>query len=271
MFRIGEFSRLSRISIRMLRHYNDLELLEPEQVDAFTGYRYYSAAQLQVAARIQALREMGFALCAIKEILRQNDPQCLRNHLAVRLSQVSEDADALHRQQVLIEHALQQYGKEELIMNYSVTLKEIPAREVASVRKVISAYQEEGTLWHLLMEQTASQKLQYATPCYPSAIFHDEGYKESDVDVEIQISVSGKYKDTEQVTFKTVPALTAATVVMKGSYDQVSAVNQAVAKWIAAGGYTMNGPMFNIYHVGPADDSNPENWVTEICFPVVKQ
>lgn len=271
MFRIGDFSRLSRISIRMLRHYNDLGLLEPERVDPFTGYRYYSAAQLQTAARIQALREMGFALAAIEEILRQNDPQSHRNHLAVRLSQVSEDADALRRQQTLIEHALQQYGKDEYVMNYSVILKEIPAREVASVRKIIPSYQEEGTLWHLLMEQTANQKLQFANPCYSCAVFHDESYKESDVDVEIQISVAGKYTDTEQVTFKTVPALTAATVVMKGSYDQLSAVNQAVAQWIAAGGYAMSGPMFNIYHVGPATDPNPENWVTEICFPVVKQ
>ena len=70
MLKIGDFSKLSRISIRMLRHYDELGLLTPETIDPFTGYRYYSEAQLFAAGRISALKDMGFKLCDAAEVLR---------------------------------------------------------------------------------------------------------------------------------------------------------------------------------------------------------
>ena len=79
MLKIGDFSKLSRISIRMLRHYDEIGLLVPESVDEFTGYRYYSEAQLPLASKIRALKEMGFSLSAISQILKTCDsPQVLK-------------------------------------------------------------------------------------------------------------------------------------------------------------------------------------------------
>lgn len=62
MLKIGEFSKLSRVSVRMLRHYDELGLLAPSEVDPMTGYRYYSERQLIAAGRIAALRALGFGL-----------------------------------------------------------------------------------------------------------------------------------------------------------------------------------------------------------------
>lgn len=73
MLKIGDFSKLSRISIRMLRHYDEIGLLKPDEVDDFTGYRYYSENKLPQAGLIQALKELGFGLSAIGEILKQYD------------------------------------------------------------------------------------------------------------------------------------------------------------------------------------------------------
>ncbi len=73
MFKIGDFSKLSRISIRMLRHYDDINLLTPKKIDEFTGYRYYDVSQLSIANRIQALKNMGFSLETIKHILKEYD------------------------------------------------------------------------------------------------------------------------------------------------------------------------------------------------------
>lgn len=70
MLKIGDFSKLSRVSIRMLRHYDEIDLLKPIKIDEFTGYRYYSEEQLLVMARINALKDMGFSLAVIREILR---------------------------------------------------------------------------------------------------------------------------------------------------------------------------------------------------------
>ena len=69
MFKIGEFSKLSRISIRMLRHYDEIGLLVPEHTDPWTGYRQYAAFQLMIANRITALRHMGFSLADTAALL----------------------------------------------------------------------------------------------------------------------------------------------------------------------------------------------------------
>ena len=69
MFKIGEFSKLSRISIRMLRHYDEIGLLVPEETDPWTGYRRYAAAQLMTANRITALRGLGFSLAETAALL----------------------------------------------------------------------------------------------------------------------------------------------------------------------------------------------------------
>ena len=69
MLRIGEFSKLSRVSIRMLSHYDDIGLLKPAEIDQFTGYRYYSPEQLPVIGRITALKDMGFSLADIVKML----------------------------------------------------------------------------------------------------------------------------------------------------------------------------------------------------------
>ena len=75
MLKIGDFSKLSRCSVRMLRHYDEIGLLEPAEIDRFTGYRYYSEAQLTVIGQIISLRGMGFSLAAIGEMLKLDDPE----------------------------------------------------------------------------------------------------------------------------------------------------------------------------------------------------
>ncbi|MCL1796079.1 MAG: MerR family transcriptional regulator [Clostridia bacterium] len=271
MIRIGDFSKLSRISIRMLRHYDDLGLLKPETVDGVTGYRYYSPAQLQNANRVTALKDMGFSLASIAEIMKQyHDPVALRAFLAVKSEEVKEQERDARNRLMLIETAMKRLRKDIHSMKYDVTQKTMPQRYVASLRKKIPTYQDEHTLWEQ-MGQEAGCALQTDNPCYSLAVFFDEGYKESDVDVEIQIAVQGRYEDTENVIFKTVGPIDIASAIYKGSYEQIYEVNEAVAAWVSDNGYDYNGPMFNIYHVSPGHDPNPENWVTEVCYPIKKR
>lgn len=272
MIRIGDFSKLSRISIRMLRHYNEIGLLMPKSTDDFTGYRYYSADQLPLANRIGALKEMGFSLASIAEILEEyENPEALKKFLALKYSEVKEEAEDIRRKMMLIENTVKKLEKDGLIMNYNVILKEMPKRYVASVRKIISSYSDEGTLWEIMMNETASLNLKWETPGNAVAVFHDDGYKENDADVEVQMSVIGSYKDTENVRFKTVEPILVLSVTYKGSYEQMPAVSQAIADRAAEEGCEFDGAMFNIYHVSPATEKNPENWVTEVCFPVKKK
>lgn len=270
MFKIGDFSKLSSISIRMLRHYDNMELLRPEKIDAQTGYRYYSMTQLQKVNQIQNLKDMGFRLTTIKEILENNNIEIMTEHFVHRTSQIREEMKALQKQLRLLEDSMKIMREDVIEMNYHVSLKEIPRRKVASVRKVIPSYHCEGELWNILMQEIKRQNINIANPRHSLAIFHDNEYKEKDVDVEIQINVTGEYENTKEVIFKKVDSSFVASITVSGSYEQMTAVNEGAAKWIESEKYKITGPMFNIYHVSPAMESDPTKWITEICYPVKK-
>lgn len=156
-------------------------------------------------------------------------------------------------------------------MKYDVTEKELPKRYVASVRQTLPAYDKEQFLWNILMEETKYLYMRPSDPCYPLAVFHDKEYKESDVDVEIQMSVKGTYSNTEHVIFKTEEPILIASSTYKGSYHQLTDVNEAVANWVLENNYEFDGKSFCIYHVSPHDTDNPEKYITEVCYPVKKK
>lgn len=272
MLKIGDFSKLSRISIRMLRHYDELSLLTPKTTDDFTGYRYYAEDQLPVAGRIAALKDMGFGLAAIGQILKSYDnPRALAEFLSVKQAEVQIEAEEANRRLLILETAINRLRKDETAMKYNVTVKRMPERYVASVRKVIPAYDQEGMLWGIMMQETAHLGMQIADNCNSLAIFHDDDYKERDVDVEVQMTVKGSYQNTENVVFKTEPEMEIASATYKGSYDQLTAVNHAVASWVQDNGYEFYGIMFCIYHVSPHETQNPDEYVTEVCYAVKKK
>jgi len=272
MIKIGTFSKLSRISIRMLRHYNELGLLVPEEIDDFTGYRYYNEKQLPLAERIQALKDMGFKLSVIKEILDSyGDPKEMERFLLVKKKEIEAESEELINRLRLIDNTILHLRKGGNIMEYQVTLKTVPERYVASVRQVIPNYAEEGMLWNILMTETKDMNIHYNDPCYTMAIFHDKEFKDSNVDVEIQQAVVGKYSDTEHVKFKTEASIEIASATYKGSYEQIGEVNEAVANWVVSNGYEFGGTSFSIYHVSPNETQNPDEYVTEICYPILKK
>lgn len=272
MLRIGEFSKLSRVSVRMLRHYDEIGLLQPAAIDPTTGYRYYSEDQLPVMGRITALKDLGFGLAAVGELLRcGEDREQTARYFARRRAELEALLEETQRRLRLLDTAGERLRKEGITMAYTVTLKSLPQRQVASVRMTIPSYEQEGILWGVLMKETAPLKLRDDDPCYCSAVFHDGEYKEADVDVEAQKTVKGTYPDTEHVTFKTVPPVTFASAAYQGPYSKISEVNGAVAAWVRDNGYQYDGPAFNIYHVSPHETDDPEKFVTEVCYPVKKK
>ncbi|MES5846506.1 MULTISPECIES: MerR family transcriptional regulator [unclassified Bacillus cereus group] len=268
MFKIGDFSKLSSISIRMLRHYDKVELLQPIKVDEQSGYRYYSAAQLKKVNQIQTLKNMGFNIATIKEIIECDNIDGIKEQFLNRSAQIKEDMTNLKKQLRLLEDSMKTMREDVVEMNYHVSIKEIPERYVASVRKVIPSYNCEGDLWTMLMQEIHIKNISMAHPSYSIAVFHDQEYKENDVDVEIQLNILGKHENTKDVYFQKIEPIKVASVTVSGSYEQMTKVNEAAAKWIETEGYELAGPMFNIYHVSPAMESDANKWVTEVCYPV---
>jgi len=271
MLRIGEFSKLARVSIRMLRHYDEIGLLKPVHIDPYSGYRYYGEKQLLTAGRISALKSMGFGLSEIGQLLTHyDDKMLLERSLRVKQAELQEEYLQMTERLRLLDTALKRLGKDET-MKYDVTLKTFPQRYAATVRMIIPSYEQEGTLWERLMVETEDLKLIDDEPCYCCAVFHDKEFKEADVEVEVYKTVKGTYPDTEHVVFRTLPEITVAAAVCKGSYDQMNDVMSAVANWVVDNGYEFDGPAFNIYHVSPHETSDINEFVTEVCYPVRKR
>ena len=271
MLKIGEFSKLSHVSVRMLRHYDEIGLLHPQRVDPITGYRLYGEEQLFTAGKINVYRGMGFGLTAIAGLLHEADPQKLRAMLERQQESLRDQSEEMSQMLHRIKLAIAQLGEESTMANYDVTIKEIAPRYVASVRDILESYNYEGRLWHYMMKETADQNLTPANPCLAFGIFHDAEYKERDVDVEIQMTVEGNYHDTEHVRFKTEPAVCVASAIHYGSYETISDASAAVAAWVEKNGYQMCGVMFNVYHVSPHETQNPDELVTEVCIPVKRR
>ena len=114
MLKIGEFSKLSRVSIRMLRHYDDIGLLKPAEIDNFTGYRYYREEQLFTIGRITALKDMGFALADIIKILDSyDDKEKMDAFLSERQKELSKLSKETEYKLMLLETARKRLRKEQ--------------------------------------------------------------------------------------------------------------------------------------------------------------
>ena len=150
MLKIGEFSKLSRVSIRMLRYYDAIGLLKPAETDRFTDYRYYSEAQLPVVCRITALRDMGFPLAEVRALLPvYGDSEALDARLAQRQRELEAQREAVCHQLRLLDSARRRLRKEES-MNYNVTIRTLPERYAATCRLTIPRYEDEAQVWRVL-------------------------------------------------------------------------------------------------------------------------
>lgn len=269
MLKIGDFSKLSRITIRMLRHYDEIGLLKPTTIDEWTGYRYYDEMQLLTANKIQLLKNLGFGLSAIKEVLMHFDDYiAIEKLLKIKQTELVAQQIELREQIKHIDRTINNLKQAGDFMNYDVNLKTIPELYVASVRKIIANYMSEGELWSLLMPEIEKQKCKAITPFYAMAVYHDNGFVDSNADVEVCLAIAGKYNDTSEVKFKTIPTVNVASCIFKGSYEQIASVNAAIAKWVNKNGFAFNGVGFRIYHKSPYETKNSKDYITEVCFPV---
>jgi DNA-binding transcriptional MerR regulator len=141
--KIGNFARIGQVTVQTLRHYDDLGLLKPSEVDVLSGYRYYMLDQLPRLHRILALKDLGFSLEQIARLLEDDLPPAeLRGMLRLKQAelhqQVDEGLDRLERLEArlsLIEHEAQQ-------PDYEVVIKSVEPLTIASVRGVIPSYWE---------------------------------------------------------------------------------------------------------------------------------
>jgi DNA-binding transcriptional MerR regulator len=127
---IGEFARRSRLSVKALRLYDELGVLTPARVDRDTGYRYYDVAQLEDARLIAMLRQLGFPLATIKELVT-----CDPVDAADRIAAYWREAETLHdARRDLADYLVNKLRGKRSFM-YEVATREMPERSVLCLKR----------------------------------------------------------------------------------------------------------------------------------------
>lgn len=274
MFRIGDFSRLARVTIKTLHHYDEAGLLQPLHVDRQSGYRYYDATQLQTLHRILLLKDLGFPLEQIRHLLH-SDAASLTTVLEKRRQElaaaIAADQSRLRRLEAL-QLALDRRADAR---QPSVLLRDSPAIEIYSVRQRVPHF---GMPMQTLFEEAegvvaAARARSHASPF---TIFHDLEYREQDADVEVCIPV----KPGSGLATRVLPPCDAtASVTYQGPYEQTPLAYSLLLEWMNRSGMRLAGPMREVYHRYGADQAgyslpaavlakNSAELVTELQAPV---
>ncbi len=268
MLRIGDFSKLSLVSVKTLRYYDELGLLKPVRVDEFTGYRYYAVEQIPRLNRILALKDLGLSLEQIAGLLHQNvSPEEIRGMVRLRQAEVKGRIEDARAQLMRIEARLRQIEKEGHLPMYDVALKSIPALKVAFVRRVVPNYGGVGMLFGELFGPLMG-RARFAGPAM--AIYHDQEFKEEDPDMEVAIPIEGALPAGIPVQTRELPGGDMACAVYQGPYEGIGEAYHAIMAWLEPNGYRIAGPVREEYLRGPGDTNEPSEYITEIQVPVVK-
>lgn len=268
MFKIGDFARLNKVTVKALRHYESVGLLQPGRIDASTGYRYYMASQMPRLNRIMALKDLGFSLEEISVLLyAEMDPEHLRTFLEVKHSEISSRVRDEQARLVRIENYMRM-KEEGHAMRYDCVVKKIEPVRVAAIRDHIPSHSEQGHLWQTLGEHIDKHGVKIVPPCM--VIYH-EGSSDAYVDAEVIEPIVGDLPETEQIRVKTLEGVAEmACVVHKGPYQTLHNAYSSLLNWLEENRYEMAGPQRELYLAGEWSTTDPNEYITEIQCPIRK-
>jgi effector-binding domain-containing protein len=263
MLTIGEFSKVTRLSIKALRLYDGLELLAPEMVDPGTGYCYYGMAQAPKARAIALLRSLDMPLTKIKEVLTESDPDKVRVHLAHHRTVLEDRLEDHRRMLERVKHLIEMGG----LMALQVGIKEMPAARVCGLTFEASVEDigpESGRAYDRLYGALGRTGID---PVAPPRLVYLEMNGDS-WGLEANVPIGPGDAPESDMTVHEMPATRAACALHRGPYTELGLAYAQVEKWVADNGYETAGPMFDIYVTDPAKTPDPADYETEICWPI---
>ncbi len=257
---IGEFARVTHLTVRMLRRFHDGGVLEPDQVDPVSGYRYYSLEQVPTAQAVRRFRDLGLPVAELRELLATTDEQrrdaIVLAHLDRLEEQLGQTRDAIASLRSLL-------GPRRTA---PVSVVELPSRAVLAVRGVVDA--GEVLDWYAgaraeLDAAVADTEVtgpiggRYAHELFTEGRGSVLAYTPSEHE-----SVGGAVEPV------LLPARSVAVVTHHGPHDDIDLSYAVLGSWVVRRGIGVEGPVEEIYDLGPVDDPDPATWRTRLAWPV---
>lgn len=268
VYRIGEFSKMTKTTVKALRYYDETGLLKPEAIDDFTGYRFYTTKQLLELHKIKALRQTGLSIEEIKLVMSgKNEPFILEK----RKMEIKDQLSDLNTQLSQLEFILQ--NKEDYFMNYVAAVKDLPECIVYSQKMTVPDYDAYFQLIPAIGEKVMTKypKLKCAKPEYCFICYPDGEYKEKNFHVEFCEAVETMEEDFEDIVFKKIDSVQAVSVMHKGPYSEFAQAYAFAFDWIEKNGYAVADSPRENYIDGIWNKEDESEWLTELQVPIIKK
>jgi DNA-binding transcriptional MerR regulator/effector-binding domain-containing protein len=270
MLSIGRLARLSGLTVKALRHYDEVGVLRPAHVDEWTGYRWYERAQVREAVAVRRLRELRVPLDEVTVLVRSDDAS-LREALAVHRARL--EGELVETRQVLTELDRLIEGREHLVTELTLDLRLVdePAGRYAVVRDRVRVDDMFTHVPETIMRVCGWLQEHGIQPDgEPLTIFLGNGIDEW-LDVEVGAPIGkAKLEPADDVIVRELPATRAAEHLHRGPYDELPALYGALETAIRERGLVPEDLAREHYLVSPSTVEDPAGYETRIVWPVAR-
>jgi len=261
---IGDFSRATHLSVKMLRHYHEIGLLEPVDIDADTGYRRYAAEQIATAQVIRRFRDLDMPLEDIRTVLTAPEPEARNQVISAHLARLE---DTLARTQDTLA------SLRDLLTGPSrptpITRRRDPPASTAAISEVVDRHEALTWFHGALGELHATLAAQGILATGPSGgIFATELFTDDRGLATIFAPCEDAPRSMGRVTPLTTPPAEFATIIHTGHYADIDRAYGTLATYVARHALAIDGPIREYYLVSPTDTADHTAWRTEIGWPI---
>ncbi len=275
MLRIGEFSRLCRVTVKTLHHYDEIGLLKPAHIDQFTDYRYYSLDQLPRIHSIMALKELGLSLEEIAQLLHDDlPPEQLRGMFRLKQAEAQQRLREEQARLAQIEFRLRQIEQEGMMQTVDIVIKSIEPFYALTMRRSFVTRQEREFVGKTIEQADMDGRIRWNKMSPVEILYEDEFHGEY-TDTELTIPVDPAHVSTVDLgeaglfRLRQIPAIeAAATYLHQGDYPSLNEKYLFLQRWAVENGYKLSGTWRFVYHRGPMHHVDPSEYLTELQHPI---
>ncbi|TDD28543.1 MerR family transcriptional regulator [Kribbella turkmenica] len=259
---VGEFSRLTHLSVKTLHHYHEIGLLAPVSVDPSSGYRRYGTTQVDTALLIRRLRELRMPLAEVRELVETPDSarreETLRAHLERMEQELAHTRDVVTSLREMLTP-----GQPALDVDYRF----VPAFRAYGVRDQVEREQI-GPWCERTFGRLGAIGAEYGILATPGATYSDDFFTEDTGEVVAFLPVAPDQVPADGVEIVDLPGGFFAIGVHSGPLNDFDRTYGALGSHVAEHCQVAPGPIRELYVVSPGDVDDPAAWRTEICWPI---
>jgi DNA-binding transcriptional MerR regulator len=262
---IGEFSRMTHLSIKTLRHYHDVDLLAPDAIDPSTGYRYYAISQIRAAQVIRRLRALGVPVDEVRSILAATDPESRERVISAHLERLERQLERTTAAVASVRALLDRSN-----VPLQIDHRTVPATHALAISERVR--HDEGILawWRAAFTEIRDAiRALGVEPAGPAGgLYHTELFSQEEGDATVFIPVREGTRTVGRAAPIVVPAAELAVTLHAGSHDDIDRAYGALGTYVQAHEIGIDGPVREFYLVDRFQTDAAAEWRTEIGWPI---